>query len=166
MTKIRIISLFILFSLISCSEGKKVEESAKATETEGAKSEVQVKATSFQKSEIDSINVESVTVLSIDSVRLLITVNSDECNNWNPSKDQIEGAINKSELITGHLKQYLFYDAGCEVRGSIKINEANYGYIMNGGSFTYVFNDSSYFYLGCWECSETFLLDPEPKPDD
>lgn len=85
---------------------------------------------------------------------------SSACSGWRVSAGEAVEIFKLSKLISGSEMHDLYYDLPCRLKGTLLINREEYRFIMNAGSFTFVFRDENRFYLGCADnaCKPFFIV--------
>jgi hypothetical protein len=109
------------------------------------------------------INVKAIEIIRVDSISEVTDTRSEfatKCVAWKISSLDLLSVLKLSKVIDGSEVHDLYYDLPCRIHGEILLSGEKYKFILNGGSFVYVYNQHDRFYLGCADerCRPFFVV--------
>ncbi len=162
--RIRFFIMAAIIILTNCKNSERMED--KFESNDSSKKPLDERVPSPNDTTLISGKEVSQLLLRVVKIenRVVITDSSSEyqnkCLKWKLSEEQIIQIFRMSMKISGSEMHDLYYDLPCRITGQILINKKLFNFIINGGSFAYVFNSIENFYLGCSgeRCKKYFIV--------
>ncbi len=109
--------------------------------------------------EITRSNLQIVKIDDTPTLKDSTSEYKEACVNWRLDEEEITKIFTMSRVISGSEMHDLYYDLPCRIHGEVRIGKVLFNFMINGGSFAYVYNSNQNFYLGCSQekCKDLFI---------
>lgn len=156
------LAILVVLLTISCTSGHNEQEkidSVRATEDNHTLEFHNIDTVLVDQIKVTRSNLQIVKIDTTATLKDSTSEYKEACIQWKLDEEEIIKIFVLSKIISGSEIHDLYYDLPCRINGEVRIGKVLFNFIINGGSFVYVYNFDQKFYLGCSQekCKEFFI---------